>query len=211
MASIEKFARYQAEMPIIAILRGIQPHEVLDAASALIDSGILMIEIPLNSPSAYSSIEILIQTFKERALCGAGTVLETGQLAQLRQIGAELVVTPNCNSTLIKQAIDEGFTTIPGFMTATEMFQAITVGAQTLKFFPAVNGSEHMLAALKSVAPPEISFFPTGGIKLDNMSSFWKAGARGFGVGSALYTPGVSPIELAKRAKKFIIQLKNLL
>lgn len=211
MNSVEKFEHYCQELPIIAILRGIGPHEILSVATALIDAGIRIIEIPLNSPDAYRSIEMLTQTFTQHALCGAGTVIDPTQLITLKKIGAELVVTPNCNPALIRHALDSGFTVLPGFMTATEMFQAITAGANTLKFFPALPGSEAILGALKSVAPPEISFFPTGGIQIENMSLFRQAGARGFGIGSALYKPGMSPAEIANRAKKFVIQLKSLL
>jgi 2-dehydro-3-deoxyphosphogalactonate aldolase len=188
------------ELPLIAILRGVKTNEVLNIAYALVEAGIKVIEVPLNSPKALASIEILAHEFSEKLLIGAGTVTSPQQVQAVCDAGGKLILSPNCDPKVISASLNMDLHCIPGVATATEVFAAITAGATRLKLFPAhTYGSKHLLA-LKAVIPEHIKIFPVGGVDESNLHQWLKNGADGFGFASALYRPGDTPSQVKKSA-----------
>ena len=185
---------------IIAILRGITPDEAAVATHALIDAGITLIEVPLNSPDPFDSIAKMVEIAGDSAVIGAGTVLDTDAVARLADIGAKMVVSPDCNTDVIKATKDAGMLSYPGVMTPTECFAALRAGADGLKMFPGSLVTPAGLKAMRAVLPPETKCFAVGGAGPENFGQWKAAGADGFGIGTALYTAGVSTIELKSRA-----------
>ena len=192
------------DLPIVAILRGIRPDEVLGVAGALYDAGIRAIEVPLNSPDPLESIARLAARFGDRCLCGAGTVLIPEQAEAVALAGGKLIVSPDCNEPVIRRAAELGMVCAPGFATPTEAFAAIRAGAKVLKLFPAAAYGTAYLTALKEVLPPDISVLAVGGVGTNEMKEWLAAGAKGFGIGGALYKPGRPPAEIAERAAALI-------
>lgn len=192
----------QAKMGrLVAILRGIHPHEAIAIGQVLVDAGFRAIEVPLNSPDAYASIKKLSEVFGKNTLIGAGTVLQPDKVDQVASAGGKLIVTPNTNVSVIKRTKELGLTSMPGFATASEAFSAIDAGADGLKMFPAGAGGASTLGALKSVLPASISVYAVGGVGPANMQAFVDAGADGFGLGSNLYRPGASAGDVAAKAR----------
>ena len=189
---------------IIAILRGIEPVDVLAAAHALIDAGIPVIEVPLNSPDALKSVEMLAASFGRDSLIGAGTVLTPQQVADVANAGGQLIVSPDCNPNVIAVSKDWGLQSWPGVMTPTEAFTAIRAGATGLKLFPGFLIGPEGLKAMKAVLPPEIPLYAVGGAGPDNFAQWIAAGADGFGIGTALYKPGMRAVEIAQRARMVV-------
>lgn len=194
---------------LIAILRGVRPEEVLDIGQALVDAEVSMIEVPLNSPSPLTSIEKLASKFGDTTLIGAGTVLQPHQVTEVQKAGGELIVSPNTNSAVIEHTKEAGLISIPGFATATEAFSALDAGADGLKLFPAGVQGASTLGALKAVLPENKPLFAVGGVNLDNIESFMKAGADGFGLGSNLYKPGDTAKQVAERAELYIANVNR--
>lgn len=194
--------------PLIAILRGIQPQEVVAIGTALINQGFHCIEIPLNSPQPLESIALLNQAFQKSALIGAGTVTRVEQVAQVAERGAKLVVMPHTDITIIRAAKEQGLYCIPGFSTPTEAFAAINAGADALKLFPAPIPT--ILNAMKAVLPQNIPILPVGGITPAMLVHYLQAGASGFGLGSNLYQPGDSADLVTKNAKVFYDTIRQL-
>jgi 2-dehydro-3-deoxyphosphogalactonate aldolase len=190
--------------PLIAILRGLEPARAVDVAHALVDAGISLIEVPLNSPDPLSSIEAIIASVGDAALVGAGTVLDTGAVRSLAGIGARLVVAPNCNPAVIEAAVASGMIALPGVLTPTEMFAAIAAGAHGLKLFPAELVPPAAVKAVRAVLPPGLPLFMVGGINADTMAAYRAAGATGFGLGSSLFTPGKPLADIAAAAKAVV-------
>jgi 2-dehydro-3-deoxyphosphogalactonate aldolase len=188
--------------PIIAILGGIYPEDILPIAAALEGAGIRALEVPLNSPESFESIARLCRAFGERCLCGAGTVLDTNEVDAVYQAGARLIVTPNTDPLVIERAADRALTIIPGFATATEAFQALDAGASALKLFPAETYGPQHLRALREVLPQHIPVFAAGGVGRSNLLEWLDAGA--FGAGCELYKPGDSPTAVAERARALV-------
>ena len=176
--------------PLIAILRGLEPERAAAVAHALVDAGITLIEVPLNSPDPLASIEDIMTAVGDTALVGAGTVLDTGAVRALAGIGARLVVAPNCNPAVIEAAVASGMIALPGVFTPTEMFAAIAAGAHGLKIFPAELVPPAGVKAVRAVLPPGLPLFMVGGISAVNMAAYRAAGATGFGLGGSLFTPG---------------------
>src|SRR6185436_1734864 len=190
--------------PIIAILRGITPDEVIAVSRALFDSGIRGIEVPLNSPDALESVRRVSRTYGESCLCGAGTVLEPSQVDAVHAAGGKLIVAPNTNTSVIQRAVALGLEVLPGFLTPTEAFAALSAGARHLKLFPASTcGPEHM-KALRAVLPRETKIFAVGGVGPQTLATWRAAGVDGIGVGSDLYRPGSSPQDVAERAAQMV-------
>ena len=186
---------------IIAILRGIKPEEVEDIGRTIISSGISYIEVALNSPMPFQSIEILHDKFKGDIKIGAGTVTNIKEVETLSKIGIDFIVSPNFDSDVVKATKAANILSYPGFTTASECYSAINCGADGLKFFPASLLGIKNFEALKAVLPKNIPFYMVGGVGPDNFSEWLKAGAYGFGIGSALYEKGQSVKEVARNAQ----------
>lgn len=202
---MKDFPTLMAQLPMVAILRGIKPEEVLAHGEALINAGFSILEVPLNSPEPFKSIEILQQAFGDSALIGAGTVMRKEQLEKLVEIGAGLMVCPHTDVELIRAAKAAGLYAFPGFFTASEAFAALDAGADAIKLFPAeAMTSPKVISALCAVIPKSVRICPVGGVTPDNMGTYIEAGAQGFGLGSALYKAGQSVDTTAQNAKAFV-------
>jgi 2-dehydro-3-deoxyphosphogalactonate aldolase len=189
--------------PLVAILRGIRPDEAMAVGHALFDAGIRLIEVPLNSPEPLHSIESLAHGLPG-ALVGAGTVLQAAQVRDVQSAGGQLVVAPNFEPAVLRQARELGLACVPGVGTATEAFRALEAGACALKLFPAEMIPPAAVKALRAVLPTGARLLPVGGITVANMAAYRAAGADGFGIGSALYAPGCDATEVKLRAQRFI-------
>ena len=200
----ERFTAANTALPLVAILRGIRPDEAEAAAHCLYDAGFRLIEVPLNSPDPFTSIAAMRRVLPMDALVGAGTVLSAAQMQQLKDCGGELAVMPHADTALIRQAKQLGMLCVPGVVTPTEAFAALDAGADALKLFPAELVTPPILKAIRVVLPKGTRLLPVGGITPDNMKPYRDAGAAGFGLGSALYSPGISTAELAQRAGAFV-------
>jgi 2-dehydro-3-deoxyphosphogalactonate aldolase len=187
---------------LVAILRGVTPGEVEAIGEVLVDSGITMIEVPLNSPEPLASIEILADRFGGNALIGAGTVLTADAVDDVVRAGGRLVVSPNCDAEVIGRTLSHGMIPMPGVFTPTECFAAIRAGARSIKLFPASLSGPDGLKAIKAVLPHDIEVFAVGGASPQNFDAWIRAGATGFGVGTALYKPQDSTDIVAARARK---------
>ncbi|WP_282151991.1 2-dehydro-3-deoxy-6-phosphogalactonate aldolase [Ruegeria atlantica] len=190
--------------PIIAILRGLQPAEAVNVGHALIESGINKIEVPLNSPDPLNSIESLASSFGDQALIGAGTVLTPEQVEAVSQVGGKLIVSPNYDAEVILRSVAFNMQSWPGVYTPTEAFAALKAGATGLKLFPGVTAGPSGLAALRPVLPSGTLVYAVGGAGPENFAEWIKAGADGFGIGSALFKPGMSVVEIAGQAKRIV-------
>jgi 2-dehydro-3-deoxyphosphogalactonate aldolase len=189
--------------PLIAILRGLTPQEAPQVGRVLWDAGFRILEVPLNSPESYSSIAALQDALPD-ALIGAGTVLDAGQVVQVKAAGGQLVIAPNFNADVVSAAKATGMLAIPGVATPTEAFAALAAGADAIKLFPAEMISPAAVKAMRAVLPKDALLLPVGGIGAANMTTYWQAGANGFGIGSSLYAPGKSAPDLTRDAINLI-------
>lgn len=199
----QKLATALTTLPLIAILRGLKPLEALPVGQALVATGWRLIEVPLNSPQPLDSIAALVSAFPQ-ALIGAGTVLSPGDVRNVHAAGGQLIVSPNFNPAVVHEAVRLGLVCLPGVMTASEAFAALAAGATGLKIFPAEMLTPAVLKALRAVLPPATVVLPVGGITPENMPAYLAAGANGFGIGSALYKPGMAAQQVSDNAIKFI-------
>ncbi|MFO1247037.1 MAG: 2-dehydro-3-deoxy-6-phosphogalactonate aldolase [Alphaproteobacteria bacterium] len=196
------------ELPIVAILRGVTPARILGVAEAIYAAGIRAIEVPLNSPDAFASIESLAKEFGDRCLTGAGTVLTVGDVDKVAAAGGKLLVTPNTNPAVIARGVEKGLTVMPGFFTPSEGFAALAAGAKYLKLFPASSGGIGHLKAMLAVLPKGQPVYAVGGAGASNMKEWRAAGAAGFGLGSDLFKPDFSDDDIAARAKASVAAFK---
>jgi 2-dehydro-3-deoxyphosphogalactonate aldolase len=197
-------------LPLVAILRGIRPDEAAGIGLKLVDAGFRLIEVPLNSPDPFASIAALRQALPDDVLVGAGTVLAAGQIEQLAACGADLAVMPHADPALIRTAKAAGLLCVPGVVTPTEAFAALAAGADALKIFPAELVTPAILKAIRVVLPKGCRLLPVGGITPDNMQPYVDAGAAGFGLGSALYKPGLTAEQTAANARKFVAAWRSM-
>ncbi len=188
---------------LIAILRGITPAEAATAAQALVQAGITRIEVPLNSPDPFASITAMVKA-TEDAEIGAGTVLTVEDVGRVKAAGGSLVVSPNCDPDVICATRAQGMASWPGVMTPTECFAAIKAGATGLKLFPGSLIGPEGLKAIRAVLPKDLPVYAVGGAGPANFADWAKAGANGFGIGTALYTPGLTTAEIATRATEIV-------
>lgn len=189
---------------IIAILRGVQPDEVVEIGRALMDEGITRIEVPLNSPDPLSSIERLAGIADEQTLIGAGTVLTAGQVRDVQGAGGRIIVSPDCNPAVIDATKAAGMQSFPGVTTPTECFTALRHGADGLKLFPSFLVGPKGLQAIAAVLPEGTRTYAVGGVGPENFGDWFAAGATGFGIGTGLYQPGLDAKTVRARARTIV-------
>jgi 2-dehydro-3-deoxyphosphogalactonate aldolase len=199
----------EGRLPLVAILRGLEPERAVSIGEVLIGAGFDMIEVPLNSPEPLTSIGALVDALGDRAMIGAGTVLTEAQVDDLAAIGATLVVSPNCNPAVIRRTAAHGMVSMPGVITPTEMFAALEAGATGLKIFPAEMISPAIIKAVRAVLPPLVPVLAVGGINAGNMGDYLAAGAAGFGIGGSLFKPGKPLAEIAADADSIVAAFKG--
>ena len=192
------------QLPLVAILRGLQPSRAIEVGGMLVEAGFRVIEVPLNSPQPLSSIERLATALGDRAVIGAGTVLKPADISGVASAGGRLVVMPHADVSLIRQADHLGLFCVPGVATPTEAFAALEAGADALKMFPAEALPPSVVKAWRAVIRPPVRLLPVGGITPHNMVDYLKAGASGFGLGSALFKPDLSLPTLRDNARAFV-------
>jgi len=187
-------------LPLLSILRGVRPNQILSIAESLYNAGMRIIEIPLNSADALVSLELLAHRFSNELICGAGTVLSPEQVKDVQNAGGRIIVSPNCNTQVIRATISCNLISLPGIASPSEAFSAIAAGAKRLKLFPAQSYGVDHLRALKSVLPGQIKVYPVGGVDETNLALWIKAGADGAGFGSSLYRADDDARDVASRA-----------
>ena len=190
-----------AETPIVAILRGVKPDEVVDVGEALYAAGVRIIEVPVNSPDPLVSIRRLADALAGRAVVGAGTVLTCEGVDEVADAGSRILVSPDTRPEVIARAVARGLTSLPGFGTASEALRAYDAGARYLKLFPASTYGQSHVAALRAILPRDATVLAVGGVGPAVMRAWWDAGVRGFGLGSDVYKPGFTPEQVRDRAQ----------
>jgi 2-dehydro-3-deoxyphosphogalactonate aldolase len=196
------------QCPVIAILRGVKPGEVDAVGDALIEAGITIIEVPLNSPDPFESIGRLARRHGARALIGAGTVLEAADVTRVKDAGGQLIVAPNFDVDVVRTAKVAGLVALPGVMTPSEGFAALKAGADGLKLFPAEIIPPAVFKAWRAVFPADCLLLAVGGVGVDNLKTYAQAAASGYGIGSALYKPGRAAAEIAPLARALVAAAK---
>ncbi len=204
MTLIAEFKRRLAEMPVVAILRGVKPDEVEAVVEAILAAGVTIIEVPLNSPDPFTSIARMAKAFAGRALIGAGTVLTLDDVARCHAAGAQLIVSPNMNPAVINASVAAGMVSAPGCMTPTEAFAALGAGAHAIKLFPGEMISPAAVKAMRAVLPKEATVLVVGGVTPATIADFRAAGANGFGVGGGIYRAGTTAEEAGRNAAAFV-------
>ena len=204
MTAAERLEQRLSECPLVAIIRGVTPPEAVAIGEALYAAGIRIIEVPLNSPEPIESIRLLADALGERALIGAGTVLDPADVQRVRDVGGRLIVSPNTYAPVIEATVAAGMVSAPGYFTPSEAFEALRAGAHALKLFPAEVASPALVKGQRAVLPKHVPLLVVGGIRPDNMKPYLAAGANGFGLGSGVYKPGQSPAEVSAQARAYI-------
>ncbi len=198
-----------ARMPIIAILRGIEPAEAVDVGEALVEAGVRVLEVPLNSPAPLDSISRLAGALSGRAIVGAGTVLSAASVDEVVDADAAIIVSPNVDTEVVKRTLARGIVSMPGVSTPTEMFTAIDAGATYLKLFPAESCGLSLLSAVQAVLPDGVSVFAVGGVTAANLQRWLGSGAAGVGIGSDIYRRGDTAEAVAKKARDIVEAVRS--
>ena len=204
-----ELTHYLTRCPLVAILRGITPHEAIPVTAKLAAHGFAIVEVPLNSPDPIASIAALAREFGDTLLIGAGTVMTEAQVTQIAAAGGRLIVTPHADATVVTAAKRHGLIAVPGFFTPAEAFAMLAAGADALKLFPAEAANPAMLRAIRAVLPAGTMVLPVGGIDASNMGPWRAAGAAGFGIGSAIYKPGDTPDMVNSKAQTLMAALRT--
>ena len=205
---IDAFDRQLSAMPVVAILRGVRPDEIEAVGEAVIAAGITILEVPLNSPDPFGSIEIMARCFTGRAIVGAGTVLNAADVTRCKDVGSQLIVSPNMQVEVIKATVAGGMISAPGCLTPSEAFNALDAGAHAIKLFPGELVSPAAVKAMRAVLPANAKLLVVGGVTTDNLSAYRDAGATGFGVGGSIYRAGNSADTVGANAKAFADMLR---
>ena len=192
------------QRPLVAILRGVQPDEVADVAHAIIEAGITILEVTMNSPHPLESIKRMAKAVGSKANIGAGTVIEPDDVKAIFDVGGQLIISPNMDPEVISQTKALSMQSYPGCQTATECFSALKAGADVLKIFPSSTIGPSGIKALRATLPKETQIYAVGGVNVRNMADYTKVGVNGFGIGSALYAPGKSLETIHKSALEFV-------
>jgi 2-dehydro-3-deoxyphosphogalactonate aldolase len=209
MSHLDAFRTHFIECPLIAIIRGVRPDEVVAIGDALITAGIRIIEVPLNSPDPFTSIERLAKHLGAAATVGAGTVLTAAHVESVHDSGGTLIVAPNTDTAVIAATVAAGLVSAPGYFTPSEAFAALAAGAHVLKLFPAEAALPAVLKAQKAVLPRDVPVLPVGGITPDGMAAWTVAGADGFGLGGGVYAPGMTAADVGGRARRYVAALSR--
>jgi 2-dehydro-3-deoxyphosphogalactonate aldolase len=208
MTPSEILDRRLSECPLIAIIRGVTPAEAVAIGEALYAEGIRIIEVPLNSPEPLESIRLLVDALGERALIGAGTVLDPADVQRVADVGGRLIVSPNTYAPVIEATVKAGLVSAPGYYTPSEGFEAVRAGAHALKLFPAEAATPSVVKGQLAVLPRHIPLLVVGGVTPGNMRPYLEAGARGFGLGSGIYKPGQTPDQVRLQAQAYVEGLR---
>jgi 2-dehydro-3-deoxyphosphogalactonate aldolase len=199
----EDFLARLNAMPVVAILRGVTPGEIEEIVEAIVSAGVTIIEVPLNSPDPFASIELMANRFAGRAIIGAGTVLSVADVQRCKDAGSQLIVSPNMRLDVIVASVAGGMLSAPGCLTPTEAFAALDAGAHAVKLFPGELISPSVVKAMRAVLPKAATVLVVGGVTVDNAAAFRSAGADGFGVGGSLYRVGTSANDAGRNAAAF--------
>jgi 2-dehydro-3-deoxyphosphogalactonate aldolase len=200
----EELKRRLSQCPLVAIIRGVTPEEVEEIGAAINEAGIVVIEVPLNSPQPLESISRLARSLGDNALVGAGTVLTAADVARVQDAGGRIIVSPDTNPEVIEAATAVGLVSTPGYFTPSEAFRAIRAGAHGLKFFPAEAATPAVVKAQRAVVPKDVPLLVVGGVKPETMQPWLDAGANGFGLGGGLYKPGQSAEQTKRNARAYV-------
>ena len=203
------FDRYFQQCPLVAIIRGVTPDQAEAIGDALMEAGIRIVEVPLNSPEPLRSIERLASRLGDEALVGAGTVLSTEDVTSVRDAGGRLVVSPNTNLEVIRSTVNAGMVSSPGFFTPSEAFAAIEAGADALKLFPAEAASPAVVKGIRAVLPKAMPLLVVGGVTPETVGGWLAAGADGFGLGGGVYKPGQSAEQTQRNARAYVEAVKQ--
>ncbi|UAJ11418.1 2-dehydro-3-deoxy-6-phosphogalactonate aldolase [Polymorphobacter megasporae] len=209
MNHLDTFRAHFAECPLIAIIRGVTPGEVVAIGDALVAAGIRIIEIPLNSPDPFTSIERLAKHLGDAATVGAGTVLSAAHVESVHAAGGTLIVSPNADTAVIAATVAARLVSAPGYFTPSEAFAALAAGAHILKLFPAEAATPTVLKAQKAVLPKDVPVLPVGGITPESMAAWIDAGAAGFGLGGGVFRPGMTPADVRNAASQYVAALSR--
>lgn len=209
-SSVDAFHARLNRMPLVAILRGVTPDEIISICDALIEAGITIIEVPLNSPQPLRSIELMARRYADDAVVGAGTVLSVDDVAQCHTAGAQLIVSPNMSGGVIRASVDLGLVSAPGCLTPSEAFAALDAGAHAIKLFPGEILTPAVVKALRAVLPKTSTVLVVGGVSEATFAPLWGAGANGFGIGGGVYRAGDSAAQVGARAKALVAAIGAL-
>ncbi|UDL93215.1 2-dehydro-3-deoxy-6-phosphogalactonate aldolase [Lichenihabitans sp. PAMC28606] len=202
--SEDRFNHWFAKMPIVAILRGLHPDEALDVGEALVEAGIHILEVPLNSPDPLVSIGRLAAALKDRAIVGAGTVLDPTGVDDVANVGGEIIVSPNTDAAVIRRTRERGLVSLPGSFTPTECFASLAAGAHAIKLFPGELVTPKSAKGIAAVLPKGTRMLVVGGVSTDTMKDWADSPVHGFGIGSSLYKPGLAAGEVGARARALV-------